>query len=97
MLDFARDNGVAVMINQPFGGGGLLKKVSGRPLPGCAKDIACTSGAQVLLKFVLAQPAVTCVIPGTSKPEHMRDNVAAGVGPYPDRKLLDRMTSEIST
>jgi diketogulonate reductase-like aldo/keto reductase len=97
LLRFAQDNGVAVMINQPFGGGGLLKELSGRKLPGWAKDIACTSWAQILLKFVLAQPAVTCVIPGTSKPQHMRDNVAAGVGPYPDRKLLDRMASEIST
>jgi diketogulonate reductase-like aldo/keto reductase len=97
LLDFARDNGVAVMINQPFGGGGLLRKLAGRPLPGWAKDIACTSWAQILLKFVLAHPAVTCVIPGTGKPEHMRDNVAAGVGPYPDRALLDRMTSEIAT
>jgi len=46
---------------------------------------------------VLAQPAVTCVIPGTSKPEHMRDNVQAGLGDYPDAKLLDRMTREIAT
>jgi aryl-alcohol dehydrogenase-like predicted oxidoreductase len=97
LLRFAQDNNVAVMINQPFGGGGLLKRLSGRPLPGWAKEIACTSWAQILLKFVLAQPAVTCVIPGTSKPDHMRDNVQAGVGPYPDRKLLDRMASEIST
>jgi diketogulonate reductase-like aldo/keto reductase len=97
LLRFAQDNGIAMMINQPFGGGGLLKKLSGQKLPGWAKDIACTSWAQVLLKFVLAQPAVTCVIPGTSKPEHMRDNVQAGTGPYPDRKLLERMTSEIST
>jgi aryl-alcohol dehydrogenase-like predicted oxidoreductase len=97
LLDVARQNGVAVMVNQPFGGGGLLRKLAGRPLPGWAGDIACTSWAQILLKFVLAHPAVTCVIPGTSKPEHMRDNVAAGVGPYPDRALLDRMTSEIAT
>jgi aryl-alcohol dehydrogenase-like predicted oxidoreductase len=97
LLDFARHNQVAVMVNQPFGGGGLLKKLSGRPLPGWAKEIGCTSWAQILLKFVLAHPAVTCVIPGTSKPEHMRDNLQAGVGPYPDRALLDRMTSEIAT
>ena len=96
LLDFARDNGVAVMINQPFGGGGLLKKVSGRPLPGWAKDIGCTSWAQILLKFVLAHPSVTCVIPGTSNPAHMRDNVQAGLGAYPDRKLIDRMTDEIA-
>jgi aryl-alcohol dehydrogenase-like predicted oxidoreductase len=97
LLDFARHNGVAVMINQPFGGGGLLKKVSRRPLPAWAKDIGCTSWAQILLKFVLAHPAVTCVIPGTSNPAHMRDNVQAGFGAYPDRNLIDRMTSEIAT
>jgi aryl-alcohol dehydrogenase-like predicted oxidoreductase len=97
LLDFARYNGVAVMVNQPFGGGGLLKKLSGRPLPAWAKDIGCTNWAQILLKFVLAHPAVTCVIPGTSNPAHMRENVQAGFGPYPDRSLLDRMTDEIAT
>ena len=97
LLGFARDNGVAVMVNQPFGGGGLLKKLSSRPLPAWAKDIGCTSWAQILLKFVLAHPAVTCVIPGTSNPAHMRDNAQAGFGAYPDRKLIDRMTDEIST
>jgi aryl-alcohol dehydrogenase-like predicted oxidoreductase len=97
LLDFARHNGVAVMVNQPFGGGGLLKKLSARPLPAWAKDIGCTSWAQILLKFVLAHPAVTCVIPGTGNPAHMRDNVQAGFGPYPDRNLLDRMTNEIAT
>jgi diketogulonate reductase-like aldo/keto reductase len=96
LLDFARDNGVAVMVNQPFGGGGLLKKLSSRPLPAWAKDIGCTSWAQILLKFVLAHPAVTCVIPGTSNPNHMRDNVQAGFGAYPDRNLIDRMTDEIA-
>jgi len=97
LLDFARYNGVAVMVNQPFGGGGLLKKVSSRPLPGWAKDIGCTSWAQILLKFVLAHPSVTCVIPGTSNPNHMRDNAQAGFGAFPDRKLIDRMTDEIAT
>ena len=85
------------MINQPFGGGGLLRKLSAGQLPDWAGEIGCTSWAQILLKFVLAHPAVTCVIPGTAKPEHMRDNVQAGLGAYPDRKLLDRMTSEIAT
>jgi diketogulonate reductase-like aldo/keto reductase len=97
LLRFCQTNGIAMIVNQPFGGGGLLRKLSGRKLPDWAGEIGCTSWAQVLLKFVLAQPAVTCVIPGTGKPEHMRDNVQAGLGAYPDRKLLDRMTSEIAT
>jgi aryl-alcohol dehydrogenase-like predicted oxidoreductase len=91
----AQDRGVAVLVNRPFGGGGLMRKLSGRPLPGWAKDIGCASWAQVLLKFVLAQPAVTCAIPGTSKPEHMRDNIQAGTGDYPDAGLLKKMISDV--
>jgi aryl-alcohol dehydrogenase-like predicted oxidoreductase len=95
LLRFAKDNGVAMLINQPFGGGGLLRKLSPRKLPDWAGEIGCTSWAQILLKFVLAQPAVTCVIPGTAKPEHMRDNVKAGLGVYPDATLLQRMIDTI--
>jgi aryl-alcohol dehydrogenase-like predicted oxidoreductase len=95
LLKFAADNGIAVLINRPFGGGGLMRKLAGRPLPGWAKDIGCTSWAQVLLKFVLAQPAVTCAIPGTSKPGHMRDNIQAGIGDYPDAGLLKKMISDV--
>ena len=90
-----QDNGVAVLINQPFGGGGLLRKLSARKLPDWAGEIGCTSWAQILLKFVLAHPAVTCVIPGTGKPEHMRDNAKAGLGAYPDDKLRQRMIDTI--
>lgn len=95
LLKFAADNGIAVLINRPFGGGGLMRRLSGRPLPAWAKDIGCTSWAQILLKFVLAQPAVTCAIPGTSKPEHMRDNIQAGTGDYPDAGLLKKMIAEV--
>jgi diketogulonate reductase-like aldo/keto reductase len=96
LLPFAKDNGIAVIVNLPFGGGGLLRKLAGRPLPDWAKDIACTSWPQVLLKFVLANPAVTCVIPGTSKPEHMRDDAQAGFGLMPDATLLKRMIAELA-
>ncbi len=95
LLRFARDNGIAVLINLPFGGGDLLRRLSGRKLPGWAAEIGCTSWSQILLKFVLAHPAVTCVIPGTSKPEHMHDNALAGSGPYPDAALLKRMIADV--
>ncbi len=95
LLPFARDNGIAVMVNQPFGGGGLLRKLSRRKLPDWAGEIGCASWAQVLLKFVLAHPAVTCVIPGTGKPEHMRGNVQAGFGIYPDAAMVKRMVAEV--
>src|SRR3954469_17490049 len=75
LLPLAQERGIAVLVNQPFGGGGLLRKMQPRKLPDWAGEIGCTSWAQILLKFVLANPAVTCAIPGTGKPEHMADNV----------------------
>ena len=90
LLPLAAERGIAVLVNQPFGGGGLLRKLLPRKLPDWAGEIGCTSWAQVLLKFVLANPAVTCVIPGTGKPEHMKDNVQAGLGVYPDAAMLKR-------
>jgi diketogulonate reductase-like aldo/keto reductase len=95
LLPLAAERGTAVIVNQPFGGGGLLRKLMSRKLPDWAGEIGCTSWAQILLKFVLAHPAVTCVIPGTGKPEHMRDNVQAGFGVYPDAALLKRMVADV--
>jgi len=87
ILPLAAERGIAVLINMPFGGGGLLRRLLPRPLPPIAAQIGCTSWAQVLLKFVLGHPAVTCVIPGTSKQKHMADNLLAGFGPFPDEAM----------
>ena len=84
LLPLAAERGVAVIVNMPFGGGGLLRRVLAKPLPAWAFDIGCTSWPQVLLKFVLSHPAVTCVIPGTQRREHMLDNVGAGFGSVPE-------------
>jgi diketogulonate reductase-like aldo/keto reductase len=95
ILPLAADRGIAVIVNQPFGGGGLLSTLLQRPLPPWAGDIDCQSWAQILLKFVLAHPAVTCVIPGTGRPEHMADNVGAGFGRVPDAALRARMIESL--
>ena len=87
ILPLAAERGMAVIINRPFGGGGLLRRLRDRPLPAWATDIGATSWAQVLLKFVLSHPAVTCAIPGTSRPEHMADNALAGTGVIPERSF----------
>ncbi|WP_254787313.1 aldo/keto reductase [Variovorax sp. OV700] len=84
LLPLAAERGVAVIVNMPFGGGGLLRRLRDQPLPAWAGEIGCASWAQVLLKFVLSHPAVTCTIPGTSRAEHMADNAAAGAGSFPD-------------
>jgi len=84
LLPLAAERGVAVLVNMPFGGGGLMRNLRDKPLPPWAAEIGCASWAQVLLKFVLSHPAVTCTIPGTSRPEHMADNAAAGAGTMPE-------------
>jgi len=94
-LALAQARGMALLVNLPFGGGGLLRSLRDRPLPDWAGEIGCTSWAQILLKFVLGHPAVTCVIPGTSRPEHMRDNARAGVGVMPDAALRKRMIASL--
>ncbi|WP_411182906.1 aldo/keto reductase [Paraburkholderia saeva] len=96
LLPLAAERGVGVVINQPFGGGSLLARLRGRALPGWAAEIGCTSWAQVLLKFVLANPAVTCVIPGTGRPEYMIDNVHAGLAPFPDEALRKQIVAAVA-
>jgi diketogulonate reductase-like aldo/keto reductase len=84
VLPLAAERGVAVIVNLPFGGGGLLRGLLDKPLPAWAGEIGCGSWAQVLLKFVLSHPAVTCAIPGTRRREHMEDNAKAGFGAVPE-------------
>jgi diketogulonate reductase-like aldo/keto reductase len=91
LLPFCRDRGIAVMANRPFADGALFARVRGRPLPVWAEEIGCRSWGQFFLRFVISHPAVTCVIPATSKPQHMIDNVAAGQAPLPDARQRRRM------
>ena len=96
LLPLAAERGIAVLVNRPFGAGELIRSLGNKPLPAWAAEIECQSWPQVLLKFVLAQQSVTCVIPGTGRPEHMRDNVRAGFGRYPDAALRARIVGAVS-
>lgn len=91
LLPAAQEAGAAVLTNLPFGRNSMFAKVRGRPLPDWAKDIQAESWAQVFLKFLISHPAITCVIPGTDKPEYMIDNLAAGRGVLPDAAMRKRM------
>jgi diketogulonate reductase-like aldo/keto reductase len=96
LLPLARDRGVAVIVNRPFSEGGLFRRVRGQPLPAWAAGFDCGSWAQFFLKWILAHPAVTCVIPGTSRPEHLVDNLGAGTGRLPEAATRDRMAALVS-
>ena len=91
LLPLCAERGVAVLVNRPFGSGSLFGQVKGKALPEWASELDCASWSQFFLKYILGHPAVTCVIPGTAKPEHMRDNVAAGLGKLPDDAQRRRM------
>lgn len=84
ILPLARDLGVAVIVNRPFAEGVLFRRVKGKSLPPWAAELGIASWAQFFLKWIVSHPAVTCAIPGTGKPEHMLDNLAAGRGRLPD-------------
>ena len=84
LLPLAAERGIAVLVNRPFGNGRYFSLVKDRPLPDWATEFDCESWAQLSLKFILAHPAVTCIIPATSRPRHVIDNVRAGQGRLPD-------------
>jgi diketogulonate reductase-like aldo/keto reductase len=84
LLPLAAERGVAVLVNRPLGGGGLLRRLRARALPAWADEIGCTTWSQLLLKFALSHPAVTCAIPGSGSPVHMAQNALAGRGAPPE-------------
>lgn len=92
ILPLAQDLGIATLINRPFERGSLFGQVKGQPVPAWAREeLGVKSWAQVMIKFVLSHPASTCVIPATSKPHHLEDNMGAGFGPLPDKTQRERL------
>jgi diketogulonate reductase-like aldo/keto reductase len=95
ILPLARERRIGVIVNRPFRQGELTQALAGKRLPGWAAEIGCTTWAQVLLKFIVAHPAVTCAIPATSSVAHVRENMLAATGPLPDEALRRRIVLEV--
>jgi aryl-alcohol dehydrogenase-like predicted oxidoreductase len=93
ILPLAQELRMGVIINRPFGSGGVIRAVLGKPLPPWAAEFDCHSWAQFLLKWVVSHPAVTSVIPATNNPQHLEDNMGAGFGRLPDAKTRQRMAA----
>jgi aryl-alcohol dehydrogenase-like predicted oxidoreductase len=96
VLPAAADTGTAVLVMRPFEEGALFRRVRGKPLPGWATELACTSWAQLFLKFILGHPAVTCPIPATADPAHLADNLQAGFGALPDAAQRRAMVAALT-
>ena len=95
LLPLCADSGIAVIVNRAFEDGYLIKKMASKPVPAWASEFGAKSWAQILLKYVLAHPAVTCVIPATGKVKNLVENVGAGIGPLPDAKQRQLIISAI--
>ena len=91
VLPLAREKGAKVIINRPFAEGALFRRTKGKPLPPWAAELGIASWAQYFLKWIVSHPAVTCAIPGTARPDHMKDNLAAGQGPMPSAAQRKQM------
>jgi diketogulonate reductase-like aldo/keto reductase len=95
LLPLAYDRGIAVIVNRPFRGGSLLDQLEGEPLPEFAAELEVESWAQLILKYLIAHPSVTCPIPATTNPAHAAENMRAATGRLPDDKMREQIAAVI--
>ena len=93
ILPLAKDKGASVLINRPFAEGALFRRTKGKPLPPWAAELGIASWGQYFLKWIVSHPAVTCAIPGTARPDHMKDNLGAGQPPLPNSEQRKKMAA----
>lgn len=97
ILPLALERKIGVIINRPFEGGDLIDETKGKPLPAWAGELGAKSWAQLMLKFIVSHPAVTCPIPATTRVDHVQENLAAANGPMPDKAMRARILAAIGT
>jgi diketogulonate reductase-like aldo/keto reductase len=98
LLPLAQEKEIAVLVNRPFEEGALLRKVRRKPLPEWAAEFGAASWSELFLRYVVSHPAVTCVIPATSNPDHVAENLRAGEGrmlTMEQRAVLRRRLTEM--
>jgi diketogulonate reductase-like aldo/keto reductase len=95
ILPLARERGIAVVVNRPFREGDLVRTIMRKPLPPFAAEIEAKSWAQLILKFIISHPAVTCAIPATTRVDHVQENVAAARDPLPDAAMRARIVAHV--
>ena len=95
LLPLASERGIAVIVNRPFRQGALTDRLKREPLPEWAAELGVSSWAQLMLKFILAHPAVTVAIPATTRVDHVRENLSAAAGPMPDLAMRQRISAHV--
>jgi len=97
ILPLARERRIGVIANRPFQHGSLIRRVERSALPDWSREIDCANWAQLLLKFIVAHPAVTCAIPATTRVDHVRENLGAAYGRLPDEAMRRRMIAFVDS
>jgi diketogulonate reductase-like aldo/keto reductase len=97
LLPFAAERGVAVVINRPFMNGAYFDRLEGKALPEWAREFGCETWAQFSLKYILANPNLTCVLTETSNPRHIEENLLTATGALPNEAQRQRMREFIAT
>ena len=95
LLPLASERGIAVIVNRPFRQGALIERLKGKALPEWAAELGVSSWSQLVLKFIVSHPAVTTVIPATTRVDHVRENLAAAAGPMPDPSMRQRIAAHV--
>jgi aryl-alcohol dehydrogenase-like predicted oxidoreductase len=97
ILPLARERSIGVIVNRPFRRGELIRRLARSPLPGWAGEIDCANWPQLLLKFIVSHPAVSCAIPATTRVDHVRENLGAAYGSLPDEPMRRRLVAYVET
>jgi diketogulonate reductase-like aldo/keto reductase len=95
ILPLARERRIGVIVNRPFREGDLLRRIARHPVPAFAAELGATSWAQFILKFIVSHPAVTCVIPATTRIDHVQENMGAAHGALPDAATRTKMVAAV--
>ncbi len=97
IIPMAADKGIGIIVNRPFMNGAYFGRLEGQSLPAWTAEFDCTSWAQFSLKYILANPALTCILTETSNPLHMAENALTALGPTPDEAARARMRAFIDS
>lgn len=97
ILPLAADRKIAVIVNRPFRQGDLIAEMTKYPLPDWVAETGAKSWAQLILKFIVSHPAVTCAIPATSNVSHVWENMQAATGPYMDAAMRRRAVDYVES
>ena len=96
LLPLARERGIAVIANRPFQRGSLIRRFESKPLPIFASKIGAQNWPQLLLKFIISHPAITCAIPATTRVDHVKENLGSATSPLPDEAMRKSILNHIA-